>query len=115
MISVNATGAAGITEMLLQSQGGTLRFLPALPAEWSEGSVKGLRARGGFGVDIDWSDASFQSAVLRSDLGRRCVIAADQPLRITSQGREVAFTENGDSISFETSAGAVYRVAPRLP
>ena len=102
---------AGITEMLLQSQRGELQFLPALPAEWSNGSVKGIRARGGFQVDIDWSDGALESAVLRSDLGNRCVIKTDQRVRITSRGREVApDIADGDHISFETSPGAVYRI-----
>jgi alpha-L-fucosidase 2 len=110
----NFGATAAITEMLLQSQRGQLRFLPALPAEWSDGSVKGLRARGGFQVDIDWSDGALTSAVLRSDLGNRCVIQAAQRLHITSQGREVApVAAEGDRISFETSRGVVYRIEPR--
>jgi alpha-L-fucosidase 2 len=100
---------AAITEMLIQSQGGSLRFLPALPTEWSTGSVTGLRARGGFEVDLSWSDGRLDSAVLRSDLGRRCLIATDERIQVTSSGKEVNIdvSENGQ-ISFETTPGAVY-------
>ncbi len=72
---------SGIAEMLMQSQDGAIHLLPALPDAWKNGSVNGLKARGGFEVDIDWKDGELSSATIKSSLGGSCRLRSYIPLK----------------------------------
>jgi alpha-L-fucosidase 2 len=73
--------SSGIAEMLLQSQDGALHLLPALPSAWQEGSVKGLRARGGFQLDLSWKQGLADKILIKSTLGGNCRIRSYVPLK----------------------------------
>ena len=80
----NMGGAAGITEMLIQSHGGVIHLLPALPANWSNGSIKGLKARGGFELDFEWENGKIRRGFIKGIPGNSG--------RLKMNGKEYDFT-----------------------
>ena len=88
--------AAGIGEMLLQSHDGFVYLLPALPDDWKDGHVSGLKARGGFEVSIDWKDNKVATATIKSALGGNLRIRSAVPL--TGKGVKKAKGENDNAL-----------------
>jgi alpha-L-fucosidase 2 len=88
---------SAIAEMLLQSHAGTLDLLPALPAAWPTGTATGLRARGGFTVDLAWRDGRLASAVVRPSRSGPCTLRAD-----------------GRTLTWDAAAGGSYQIGPDL-
>jgi alpha-L-fucosidase 2 len=80
--------AAGVCEMLVQSQTGVVHLLPALPDSWANGSVHGLKARGGFIVDLQWKDGKLTMVSIKSLNGRR--------LKVTYGNRNVEMETEKD-------------------
>ena len=107
----NFGATASIAEMLLQSQNGMIRLLPALPSEWSQGSVNGLRARGGFTVSMRWTDGSLMEAGLEASVDGPCRVVAEGLTAVLSEGRTIPLTLTADgSFQFEAHAGFSYQL-----
>ncbi len=105
---------AGMAEMLLQSHAGEVHLLPALPAAWPEGHVSGLRARGGFEVEMNWQDSKIKSAAIRATRKGKLVLRAPQPLVLQPiDGAIPKHAVQGGTLTLEAEKGAVYVLAAK--
>jgi len=112
-IDGNYGGTAGVSEMLLQSNGNVMEPLPALPPAWDHGSYSGLVARGNFVVDCVWAHHLITKLTITSRAGEACQIRYPniQHAQITDeQGNNVPTTCVGADLLFETEKNAIYHV-----
>ena len=104
---------AAVSEMLLQSHEGYISILPALPKEWANGSVSGLRSRGGYTVDIKWQNGKLANMKLISDSNNKCKLHLNGVVhvsKIISEGKDVGFKVNNQEIEFATSTRSSYEI-----
>ncbi|HVZ96461.1 MAG TPA: glycoside hydrolase family 95 protein [Chitinophagaceae bacterium] len=109
-IDGNFGGTAGVAEMLLQSQNHELHLLPAIPHAWKSGTIKGLRARGGFIVNIRWSNHEISNAEIVSLSGNDCAVRTNVPVVLKGTNIKSAKSNYGFILSFKTEKGKSYEL-----
>jgi alpha-L-fucosidase 2 len=109
-IDGNFAGTAGVIEMLLQSQNGELHLLPALPAAWKDGAVKGLVARGNVVVDLAWDEGKLRSARVTPRHDGTCVVRTSVPIAIEGVKAQGKRDAHGYTLSFKARRGKTYEV-----
>ena len=107
-IDGNFASTAGVIEMLLQSQNQELHLLPALPDAWQAGSVRGLVARGGFVVDMEWINHRLESAVIVARNAGDCVIRTSQPMTLLPLKLRSAKSSIGYTLHFQAARDGRY-------
>ena len=102
---------AGICEMLVQSHGGYIQVLPALPASWVNGEISGLMSRGNFEISLKWKDSRLKDASVKSNLGGECALKYDGKIMIVydEDGNEVETSFDNGVTRFMTEKGKTYK------
>jgi alpha-L-fucosidase 2 len=110
----NTAATSGMAEMLLQSHSGEVSLLPALPKKWPDGRVRGLRARGGYEVAMEWKDRRIVSAELVPSRAGKLRLRVPHPVRLSTDAGPVAAEarERGLLVEVAVEAGRTIKVAP---
>jgi alpha-L-fucosidase 2 len=104
---------AGIAEMLVQSHSGEISLLPALPEQWKTGAVEGLRARGGYEVDIAWQDGTLSKALIETHYDGICRLRTKIPVSVLEGDKEIPCNRlDGNLVEFDVKSGKTYRIEP---
>jgi alpha-L-fucosidase 2 len=116
-IDGNLGGFAAVIEMLLQSYHEELHLLPALPAAWPQGEVRGLRARGGFSVDITWEAGAVIEAAIHATCSRPCRVwdPSERLAPFSSAGASMEARREGGFLVHEAEAGVTTCLRRSLP
>ncbi|HHX56849.1 MAG TPA: glycoside hydrolase family 95 protein, partial [Clostridiales bacterium] len=112
-IDGNFGGVAGIVEALMQSHNGEIHLLPALPKEWHTGEVKGLRARGGFEVSIQWEDNKLVSAEVLSVSGNSFGLRTNVDTDVFCKDKLIGTGTGNEVLCINTEVGKKYIVTYR--
>jgi alpha-L-fucosidase 2 len=122
-IDGNFGATAGITEMLLQSNGGIINLLPALPKQWSEGYIKGIKARGNYELDLEWSNGELKKAVINTFVAKapnmECKTSITNKVKVKCKNSDSYIVKCNDNIvplttldkgilTFEVNSGEQY-------
>jgi alpha-L-fucosidase 2 len=109
-IDGNFGATAGVAEMLLQSHLSFVQLLPALPAAWKNGSVKGLCARGGFVIDMDWKEGKLVRLKIHSRAGGNCkILVREKDIPVSTIGiKKLFFNGKGTMYSLDTKKSIAY-------
>lgn len=117
-IDGNLGGTAAIAEALVQSTNGEIVLLPAVPDEWRSGHVRGLRAKGGFSIEMDWYEGQVITAVITSDHGGECRLRMNcdadiiRGIRGIHGGVTIPVIKKDGVIIFRTEPDEIYSVSP---
>jgi alpha-L-fucosidase 2 len=102
---------AGIAEMLMQSHSGKISLLPALPNAWKQGNISGLRARGGYSVDIEWENHRLKESRITSHFSQKCRLQTKEPVKVFAGNQVVSTNPQKDgTLEFDALAGKEYRI-----
>lgn len=112
-IDGNFGATAGMTEMVLQSHEGYISLLPAIPETWGNLSFKGLKARGNFTVDCNYSDQKIQKLEVKSESGGVLKLRYEgfESVSVICGNENINFTQDGFYITFDTEKGKVYQIS----